>query len=70
MDKNRALIVMAWVLLATSTLANALCLWLWFADGITDRQMLGLTLFLSWLAIQGSAGTFLLQAYVKKDIDN
>ena len=70
MDKNRLLIIGAWIMFMSSTLANGLCLWLWASNSITDRVMLGLTLFLSWLAIQGAAGTFLLQAYTKRDIDS
>jgi hypothetical protein len=54
--------VIAWVELVASTVGMTISMWLWWKDRITDRQMIGLTLALSWLALQVGALTTLFVA--------
>ena len=69
MNWNRLFIKINWVLLVGSFVAMLVCLCAWFMDAISDRAMLGITLALSWLAIQlGSAGV-LVTFYVKDDVE-
>lgn len=56
------MIIVAWVLLGVSVVGFGVTFPLWLLDAITDRQMLGITLALSWAALWYSAVLFLFEA--------
>jgi hypothetical protein len=51
--------LLAWAMFVASTVAEPVCMLLWYLDKITTRQMVGLTLFLGLVALQFSAVTTL-----------
>ena len=56
---TRVRLIVAWVLLAGSSVGMVSNLALWLTGVISTRSMVGVTLALSWLALIFEAGTFL-----------
>lgn len=56
-------IVVAWLLLAGSTIGMGTNLWLWLTGLISTRSMVGVTLALSWLALIFESANALQVAY-------
>jgi hypothetical protein len=51
--------ILAWTLLIGSLGATPPCMWLWYSGRISEKDMVGLTLLLSLLALAFSAVTTL-----------
>jgi hypothetical protein len=67
---TRIWIVTCWVLLVVSVLAMGGCMWAWWADAISDRAMLGITLALSWFAVTLGCAGALVTFYVKDEVES
>jgi hypothetical protein len=52
-------VVLAWTLLITSLVATPIFMGVWYYDKINEKQMVGVTLLLSLLALSYSAVTTL-----------
>ena len=55
-------IIISWTMLIAGTIGGAVSMWAWRQDKINEKQMVGLTLLLSWLALVFSAITTLFVA--------
>lgn len=69
-DWNSVNIVIQVVLFIAITVGEVVCLWLWWTNQISDRSMIGLTLFLSFFAIQYSSALALIQFKTKKSVES
>lgn len=69
-DWNRINIVIHAVLLAVETVGEWACLGLWWTNHISNRSMIGITLFLSFFAIQYSSVQTLVQFKTKKSVES
>lgn len=57
---------LSWSMLAIGVIGFLVTFPLWFTNRISDRQMLGLTLVLSWAALWYAAALFIYEARKKK----
>lgn len=69
-DWNSVNIVIQAVLFVVITVGEVACLGLWWTNHISDRTMIGITLFLSFFAIQYSSIQTLVQFKTKKSVES
>jgi ABC-type transport system involved in cytochrome c biogenesis permease subunit len=66
----RQRVIVGWSLLIGSTVGEIVTTTLWLLDVISTRALVGITLVLSWLALQFEASTFLQVANNRhEDVD-